>query len=390
MGHLWIKSKDGRSVAYFSSVTGNDDWILNNCPDPDDPSVFYVVGGTKGVLDKNTDRKNKDATVHAVVARIHTESLTASWTKQFLVTGPTGNHKKPAAAVALGCDVISGSKLMYIAGNVENGAAIKGDTTQVSAGNDDIFVAQLSTEDGSLKWMRQIGSRGDDRVARGGGVKADANGNAVVFGDTNGSLFRDRNKAEYEDQFSDVFALVLRKEDGRSQDPVTPAAHHRPQEDHSAPKEWFSDLKKVDPKSLAFGIVVLIFLVIAGVTLMVCRRNRRYQAETQKTSVFGYLQRFEVDDIDLRKSPPGGWHGTYLNKLAHRYQQELKQSGQLADVSRRTGGLKRPRLTHSSVVTDSLFMDTASIPSLGYRDDPEDSLNFHYNEYDDFGSREII
>ena len=82
-------------------------------------------------------------------------------------------------------------------------------------------MAQLMTTDGTVKWMRQIGSSGDDRVARGGGVIADANGNAVVFGDTNGSLFRDRDEEEYKDAFSDVFSMVLRKEDGLSQDPVT-------------------------------------------------------------------------------------------------------------------------------------------------------------------------
>jgi hypothetical protein len=61
--------------------------------------------------------------------------------------------------------------------------------TQTSAGSDDIIVAMLNTNDGSTRWLHQVGSNGDDRVARGGGIVADLNGNAVVFGDTTGSFY---------------------------------------------------------------------------------------------------------------------------------------------------------------------------------------------------------
>ena len=47
------------------------------------------------------------------------------------------------------------------------------------------------------------------------------------------------------------------------------------------------------------------------------RNMKKRRAEAQKSSIFAALQQFDVEDIDLRRSPPGGWHGTYMNKLAY-------------------------------------------------------------------------
>ena len=33
-------------------------------------------------------------------------------------------------------------------------------------------------------------------------------------------------------------------------------------------------------------------------------------------SVYAYLQEFDVQDLDLRRAPTGGWHGTYRHDLA--------------------------------------------------------------------------
>ena len=78
---------------------------------------------------------------------------------------------------------------MYVAGVVENGARIDNEANpQTSGGRDDIFVTLMETEAGSAKWVKQVGSNGDDRLACGGGVVTNANGNAVVYGDTTGKL----------------------------------------------------------------------------------------------------------------------------------------------------------------------------------------------------------
>ena len=86
----------------------------------------------------------------------------------------------------------------------------------------------------------------------------------------------------------------------------------------------------------------------------------RLKEEARKKSVFSYLQKFDVEDVDLRKSPPGGWHGTYLNKLAYGIDDEDDTRPGTNIVTFETSPL-----THSSVASDHIFVDNVNNgPSL--------------------------
>ena len=373
-------SSGDRAVAYFSSVTGRDDWLLGACSDPDDPNAFYVVGATQGKMEQNADRSRNDVTVHAVVAKIHVDKLTAIWTKQFSVTHASGSDEQGAAASAYGCDVINGAGAMYVAGTVENGAVMdQGD--QESAGRDDIFVAKLLTKDGNLAWMKQVGSNGDDRIAHGGGVKVDANGNAVVYGDTNGSFFRDRSSDGDSSDYSDLFMMIFNQADGSHRDPIQAGPTTKLPSDTSTPQEWYPNgvsLVGSTLKLISFAIIALAMFVIAAFCFCCGRHQARKRAERRKASVYLYLQGFDVQDIDLRRSPAGGWHGTYLHRLAYGIN-DAADGGGLQDVDdSSTSTYESTLLTHSSLVRDSLFMDTMSPPSLGVdsRDKPTDPLEY--------------
>ena len=67
-------------------------------------------------------------------------------------------------------------------------------------------------------------------------------------------------------------------------------------------------------------LVILIILVVAllvALILLLSRFGVKQSRETDgNNSVYAYLQEFSVQDIDLRRAPTGGWHGTYLNALA--------------------------------------------------------------------------
>jgi hypothetical protein len=47
-----------------------------------------------------------------------------------------------------------------------------------------------------------------------------------------------------------------------------------------------------------------------------CFRHQKQEKVTEREMVFGYLQAFDVEDIDVRHSATGGCHGTYAGKLA--------------------------------------------------------------------------
>ena len=364
-GGFDAESSEARPVAYFASVSGQNDWIMGVCSDPDDTNAFYIVGATEGNLDSSVNKADNSVR-EPVVAKIQTDSLSIVWSKQFgLVQG---------SATALGCAVVPGTGMIYVGGNLDTGAVIMNPSEpQQGLGGDDIFVANLETSSGNTVWLKQVGSDGHDRLANGGGIAADQYGNAVVYGDTTGELYRSRD-GDRDGSFNDIFLAVYNQADGQHVPPLSSGAWVAPPSSSS----MYST-----PKYLAFAIAVLILL--AGSIFCFCysRQRQKKRLEAQQSSIFAYLQAFDVEDIDLRKSPPGGWHGTYLNKLAYGINQADTQSklpdtfDQSINTSRSNGINGTPTngshdstvemapLTHSSIVSDSLFMDTMSTPALG-------------------------
>jgi hypothetical protein len=346
-----VKTSDGsfyggqgdsnRAVAYFSSVSNDDDWIMNVCNDPDDPKVFYIVGATGGEMDKSVTKSKGDKAVHAVISKINADNLEIIWTAQYGVTHASGKKKEKAASVALGCAVIPGSGRIYVAGNVENGAVLEG--ADSSAGGDDIFVSMLSKNAGEKIWTKQVGSNGDDRLARGNGIAADMNGNALVYGDTTGDFHRDRGNTPR--RRSDLFLMIFDQKSGAYQPSLSDQSTSSNQinnniDSESAPSEWFGSRDKMNsstssakkshmnPKIIFIIVGVLAGCALLAVSFVFCLRRRKKKKSDMMTmnSIFKYLQGFDVEDVDLRKSPPGGWHGTYLNKLAEGYNEHSASS----------------------------------------------------------------
>ena len=84
--------------------------------------------------------------------------------------------------------------VVYVAGEVEDDAGIVNDYQTLESqggggGGSDIWVAQLNGERGDVNWVQQIGTKGDDHLARYGGITANSDSDAIVFGDTTGALY---------------------------------------------------------------------------------------------------------------------------------------------------------------------------------------------------------
>ena len=221
-----VNPQDGKlvdAVTFVATSDGRDAWITKACEDPNDKNSFYIVGGTMGVLDETVERSEDDYAVHAFVSKMNISNMSTIWTKQFSIsqTASDDDDKEFGAALALGCNVVAGENLVYVAGVVEHGATIDFDAEpQISSGSDDIFVVQLNTRNGSIRWLKQVGSSGMDRLARGGGVVSDKFGNAIVFGDTTGHMMY-RPQSQDSKTSSDIFVLLLGKVDGAYELPLT-------------------------------------------------------------------------------------------------------------------------------------------------------------------------
>ena len=222
----------------IDSIDHQDDWITNLCLGADDS--FYIVGATMGNMphpqsqmpdadsaDAFVEKVNHDAgSVDAFVAKVKPSTVTnpmtqedswyleTIWTHQFHVQPGKGHDTGTSSA--FGCSVVPDQDVLYVSGVVKDGATINysgSQQTQISAGSDDIFVAQLNATDGSVRWLQQIGSSGNESLARDGGILVDTNaeGGAIVYGETTGNLY---HKYWREGTRSDIFIVTLNKENG--------------------------------------------------------------------------------------------------------------------------------------------------------------------------------
>jgi len=418
---------DANSGFYTGSSTregtDEDDVVGGICDDPSDPDAFYIVGATEGLMGSQQAApsliENGQMSSGSLQPFVRKASigLGSSWTVQWAALPPRETSPPPPSfSYATSCSV-SGDTI-YVAGTVHGGASmVQGDTQLPSQGGNDVWIASLDKNSGQVHWLTQLGSAGDEQLASHGGIVVNKQGNPLILGDTTGNMFRSRIPGG-SDTTTDMFAMSLDANTGNPLDNnflgrsasggdgrpildnfgdefVEPAeeqpddnfgdepSEQQPddnlsdelvQQPDEQPDDNFGDelveppvaqssgVDQVEPKHWAFSGAALALLLIAT-SLFCCMRHMKNQkAEIQKNSIFFYLQQFAVEDIDLRKSPPGGWHGTYLNELAHGVNKAESRDG-IGDPGIGKNHEIAP-LTHSSVVTDSLFMDTRSDPKL--------------------------
>jgi hypothetical protein len=94
------------------------------------------------------------------------------------------------------------------------------------------------------------------------------------------------------------------------------------------------------------------------------RRQQQDNSQRRMINIFKYLTFFDVDDFDIRHSPTGGFHATYLNELSD----GINNSNELTQTSSHDED-ERSFLSNSSVpgqatriVEDNLFMTPVPDP----------------------------
>lgn len=192
--------------------TVEDDIIAGICDDNNDSNAFYIVGATAGQLDGTTPTPEQESipsgSLQAYVMKVQLTTLEPIWTVQWGAVEETGQAL--TTAVALECLVVD--NVVHVAGTVAHGGSIvEGLSHGSSSGGNDLWVAQLNGEDGAVNWIHQIGTEGDERLARGSGLGLDENNNLIVFGDTTGSLYRVRESGE---TTTDLFLFTMNQADG--------------------------------------------------------------------------------------------------------------------------------------------------------------------------------
>lgn len=331
------------------SINGADDWIAGMCNDPNDPDHFYIVGATGGQLNGALDGSSTNDSVEAFAMKVAVGTLDAIWTKQ--VGAEEGADAGTLQVRAISCAVSPNGDSVWLGGVVQNGALLKDSGILKSYGGDDVFVAKLSSEDGAVAFVRQMGSAEDDGLAMRGGLAVDSLGNGVVVGNTYGSFYRERQSSELQDQawISDVFVTTISGDKGEIAFPVS----------YVAPG---------GSGGMSPGMIVLLIAVSVGILAFAFFAQRKSKlnrdVNTDRAKVIEFLSEFDVDDVELKHSATGGWHCSYSNDLArgrNRRAERESSYGNLVPPKRSmpTGSdpLLTAPLTNSSVLQDSLFMN---------------------------------
>ena len=385
-----------------SSLRGGDTYIEAICAVPPDDTkdtlgtledAVYVVGS----YDQPSSAVNGDGSVGQgdmvsvpFVAKLYASSLQTIWRSEFPAT---------TNARALSCGVDDTSGVVYVAGVVDDGGEIMGQTqTKLQ---DDVFVVQLSKHNGSLAWIRQIGTSGHDHLAHGGSssmVVMDNGAGVLVFGDTTGNMFSEVSQAhevfvahiDADGNIPDTNELSgIRSTGGGENFPISHPVQvgndstatdsgpnvddnndrPRPPLEVPAPNNSQPKHSSQGPSGVLYKVLAA-FTVLGVLALAVIgtRRRREEERSTERALVFSYLQEFDIEDIDVRHSATGGWHGTYVNKLARGVNSRGADDG-TSEVGSDGSG-PSSTYSHSSIVRDSLFMDNvdSTTPSYGHED----------------------
>lgn len=108
---------------------------------------------------------------------------------------------------ATDCAVTDDGQFLYVIGNVGHGGSLPG---WKSFGGDDIWIRQYGAISGEARWENQMGSEGNETLAKGGAIVIDSANNAIIYGNTRGSMGRVRAEGlELPDETNDIFVMTV-------------------------------------------------------------------------------------------------------------------------------------------------------------------------------------
>jgi hypothetical protein len=210
------------------SVPNHDDRVLSVCQQSkirsNTTSDIYMVGISEGSIDyygKESSQRRlsyRRGAYRAFLLRMNAETMETKWVSYMGATYEVGKSQgRPPQVHGMACAVTSDGQEVYMAGTVKDGALLDPDPANThnvdakSHGGDDIFVAQYKAQSGKLNYAIQLGTSHDDTLGQGDSIVANESGDAIILGNTRGSLMR-RKSSPFT---SDMFILSLARKRGR-------------------------------------------------------------------------------------------------------------------------------------------------------------------------------
>jgi hypothetical protein len=384
-GQLYSSSNSGWDNTYrVESMDGGHEEIHGLChhaygTDADNDFV-YVVGSTTGNVDRDViEAGNANSIRKAFLMKVKLSTMERVWTFQLSVDKSAGLH-------GVSCSVTRDGLTVWWAGHVEAGF-ILGSNTLTPYGEIDIFISKVNAENGKQEFVRQIGSEANDLLANKGGITTDMDGNAIVVGNTFGSLYRKRN--EESGDTANVFITTISRFNGNMSPmashpdfvpppaptpPVPTAQQQAPgaapvatiplnpaATDDSAPSTIAANGDGGAEKGVVLLSLLMVLIVLVAFCSVTIGMYVKKEVGTERAKVLAYINQFDIEDVDLKHSATGGWHCSYSNGLARGRVRDSPGSHGIFLLDRSPRSLKRDPLKaplkNSNIVKQSLFMD---------------------------------
>lgn len=240
-----VQDESSHPTKRIDSTTGRDETVTSIClppPNPDTGAVTHAfVVGSIANSQSASNPSGKDPSL-AYILMMKLDDMSTIWKQRIPSIHPTGIG---GDVLGEGCAVSPDGNVVYLAGTIDGGSALNtglpgnpsdpddpnSPPIEPIGGTTDVFVVAYDVGFGNVKWGKQIGTVDEDKLARGGCVTVDNEGNVMIMGSTRGPMQRYRpNSAEgrRERQLqgqsqqqqttnrlaSDVFFMSLSRENG--------------------------------------------------------------------------------------------------------------------------------------------------------------------------------
>lgn len=185
-----------------------DDVIHGICLHPANEDGYvqyiYVVGSTAGEMHSH----DHEFSGGGFIMQVDLHTMEEIWKNDMAGTN----------LEATDCAVTDDGKWLYVTGIARNGATIP-DYEFESNGGDDIWVRQYGLEgrieERKINWQIQFGSENDEALAKGGAITIDSQNNAIIYGNTRGSVGRWREESVNRfDNTTDIFVTLVTADGG--------------------------------------------------------------------------------------------------------------------------------------------------------------------------------
>mmetsp|Transcript_11383 Transcript_11383/g.16326 ORF Transcript_11383/g.16326 Transcript_11383/m.16326 type:complete len:956 (+) Transcript_11383:286-3153(+) len=271
----------------IDSTTGRDETVTAICLPPPDAGGMGVTHAF--VVGSSTNPKGgKNGPSMAYLLKMRLDDMSTVWKEH--VTSISSDGGVGGDVLGQGCAVSNDGKMVYLSGTIDGASGMRtgfaNSDVKPVGGVSDVFVVSYDVEFGNVKWEQQLGTEYEDKLARGGGIKVDNDGNPMIMGSSRGALQRSREGNGR--MASDIFFMNLSRENG---------AHiNAPFTADNNDSVVGIALGSGSTKGVVVGIVVA---VIFALLVIVVRRRRK----TMKKEVERMWDRSHEDDFTYNGNP---------------------------------------------------------------------------------------